>query len=230
MKKIIIQTELNTKGFSKRRELDKVWLANRLQIMSEFTARSLSQQTKTDFEWHILTRKETKYFVVNNFTANLNNDIIVTPDESESIIIDHCKCYDQIYLIRLNSDDCYRENFIDIVFNFKPKPGIECLVFQNGFMWYQKENKIIERDFPSPPFYALIYDSKEYLRGKRYEFKGHNFLRMSLKSQALKERLWLWLVHDFNNKILRGSNYPDYRLFKVVDNSIIKSFGIKYDS
>ena len=93
-------------------------------------------------------------------------------------------------------------------------------------MWNQDEDIIVERHFPSPPFYAYIYRVKDYLNGKRYDVPGHNHIRIKLQTHALREVLWLWLVNEYNNKILRGSSYPDPKEFTQVDKSELENFGL----
>lgn len=224
-KMIIIQTPLNTMGFSYAREIDKEWLMARLKIMKEFTARSLEYQSDPDFNWHILVREETKSFIRQNFDCSIDYKI-VTPEESDEIINRTSDCYDDLLLIRLNSDDCYHKNFIKIVRLFDYADDKQALVFQCGYMWYQKEDIIVERKFPSPPFYAYIYKPAEYANGFRYDVAGHNHIRKELNTHALKENLWLWLVNEWNNKILRGSSYPDPKEFIQAGKTILREFGI----
>ena len=134
--------------------------------------------------------------------------------------------YDDLILIRLNSDDCYQKDFIKIVHLFDYSEEKEALVFQNGYMWYQDEDVIVERNFASPPYYGFIYRTADYRNGKRYDVAGHNHIRKELKTHALREFLWLWLVHKDCNKILRGSEYPDPKEFKQVRKTILTQFGI----
>ena len=230
MKQIFIQTPLNTMGFNGGKfEEDPKWLKARMKIMNSFTVKSLEAQTNPNFHWHILTRPETKEFIQELFTGTVGD--VLTIDESEKIINEKAeKMVEEgefeLLLTRLNSDDCYHNEFINIVQNFHIKKETEALVFQCGYMWYQKEKIIVERRFPSPPFYSFIYNPAEYLMGKKYDVNGHNFIRIKLNTNALRERLWLWLVNDLNNKILRGGEYPDPIKYKRVGDNILKGFGL----
>jgi len=226
----IIITPLNTMGFSYSRETNKQWLLKRLDHMRRFTAESLAIQTREDFQWHILTREETLNFVKLNFNHPDLDYKILTPKQSDQMIcsIDSSFDNDDILLIRLNSDDCYHKDFIKILNDFEYTIEKEALVFQNGFMWYQEENIIVERNFPSPPFYAFIYKLNSYKNGFRYDVAGHNHIRKELKTHALREKLWLWIVNENCNKIQRGSKYPPSSDFPEVNKSVLKEFGI-YD-
>jgi len=224
-KQIVIITPLNTMGFSYQREIDEEWLLARLDIMKRYTARSLSVQTDMNFDWHILVREETQNFIRQNFDCNIVYHI-VTPEESDELINKVSDCYDDLLLTRLNSDDCYHKDFIKTVMEFDYTEEKEALIFQNGYMWYQDEDMIVERKFPSPPFYAFIYKTKEYREGKRYDVAGHNHIRKELNTHALREYLWLWLVHERCNKILRGSSYPDPEEFTKVNKMILQGFGL----
>lgn len=237
MRKIIIETPLNTMGFSGVREHDKMWLMKRLEIMHDYTARSLDVQMKQNFDWHILTRPETKEFVNNNFKSWNYLEHILTPEESGQKIQDEMKdsillqkpetsIYEALIVIRLNSDDCYRKDFIHIVQEHIIKPGMESFVFQCGFMWYQNEDIIVKRKFASPPFYGMIYDPVKYAKGFRYDIRGHNYVRSDFQSHAIRDDLWLWIVNDYNNKILRGSSYPDPSEFEQVNKNILEEFGL----
>ena len=224
-RKIYITTPLNTMGFSYAREVDQSWLLRRLEIMKKYTANSLEIQTNSNFDWHIIVRKETKSFIKQNFDCKIPYDI-VTPEESDELIYKTADLYDDLLLIRLNSDDCYHKDFIKTVLAFDYTEEKEALVFQMGYMWYQDEDIVVKRYFPSPPFYAFIYKAKEYAEGKRYDVAGHNHVRIDLKTHALRENLWLWLVHENCNKILRGSSYPDPKEFTQVKKKVLKGFGI----
>lgn len=226
VKKIVIETPLNIMKFNKQREEDPEWIIDRLTIMNQYTSRSIAAQTNHDFEWHILIRhfseKELREIFPTKWPANMK--FITMEEQPERIKQLEC---DQLLMVRLNSDDCYRINFIQFLYQFPYELDKEALVFQNGYMLYQKEKIIVEREFASPPFYALIYDWKKYCEGFRYEFGGHNYLRSRLNTRRSVERLWLWLVHESNNKITRGSSYPDWRQFEQVDFSVISKFGLE---
>lgn len=224
-KRITIFTPLNTMGFSYAREIDEAWLLSRLDIMKKYTARSLEVQTDQNFDWHILVREETKNFIRQNFDCKIDYKV-VTQEESDEAIYKIADLYDDLLMIRLNSDDCYQKDFIKTVSEFEYTDEKEALVFQNGYMWYMDEDIIVERHFPSPPFFGYIYKAKEYAEGKRYDVGGHNYVRIKLKTHALKEYLWLWLVHNNCNKILRGSAYPDPKEFNEINKEILKDFGL----
>lgn len=224
-KKIFILTPLNTMNFSYQREIDPGWLAARISIMQQFTAKSLAAQSNQNFEWHILTRPETMQTVMSQFKP-IDHSFILTVDESEQRIDIAAGESEKLYLIRLNSDDCYHQRFIDLVEKHPIRSDTEALMFQCGYMWHQKEDRIIERDYPSPPFYILVYNSIEFKHGKRYDIAGHNHVRKVLRTECFKERMWLWLVNEWNNKILRGSAYPDPMLFPKADKSVLKEFGL----
>ena len=216
-------------GFSYEREHNESWLEKRVEFMMTHTALSLQNQTDQDFEWKIYSREKTYDFIYDKLIqydmSKLKWDLIEFGDADDEIIRKN-NPGDELILVRLNSDDLYHSSFINLIRQFIVKPGTEALVFQKGYMWYQKEKVIVERHFPSPPFYGLIYDYNEFKEGKRYDFPGHNYIRSSLQSHAIKERLWLWVINEYNNKIMRGSSYPDPEQFEKADFSILKEFGI----
>ena len=85
-KQIVIITPLNTMGFSYSREVDTNWLMARLEIMKNYTSKSLANQSDMNFDWHILVREETKTFIRQNFDNPVIDFKICTPEESDEQI------------------------------------------------------------------------------------------------------------------------------------------------
>ena len=105
-------------GFSYERETDKYWLTARSIIMRKFTAKSLANQSDMDFEWHILVKEETKEFIEDQFYSDGLDYSILTPEESDNLILEQCRGYDDLLLVRLNSDDCYHSKLIKTIREF----------------------------------------------------------------------------------------------------------------
>jgi hypothetical protein len=115
--------------------------------------------------------------------------------------------------VRLNSDDLYHRDFIKTLQTMLIKDTTQVILPRNGFYWHLKGNRLFKTTHVSPPFYAMIYDTAEWLAGYRHRLPGGHRAAKNLLNQDMPGRQWVWIVHDINNKIVRkGKNaYSGYK-------------------
>jgi hypothetical protein len=234
-KKIIVWTALNTSGFNIEREKDINWLNKRIFLMNQYVIPCMENQTDQKFLWFIEIREDTFDFVKEHLKIKNNNfKLIKRPiniDETCMAFIrqkENIKKYvdtEYFYDVRLNSDDLYKNNFIEILNNLKISKDIQAILPQYGYMWYLQNNKLCLRKQKSPPFTTLIYNTKEFLEGFFYYMpRGHEEIIRNLKCYLLENPLWCIIIHDTNNKIYRLGKYTSYKKFQEVELELLKDF------
>lgn len=208
--------------------LNYEWIDHRLGLMSKYVLPSIIGQSDGDFYYVIQTRKETTNYVaeyIGSHAGGAKNIKVVSEEEYskylKSIITDK-----KFYEVRLNSDDLYHRDFVKRLKAVEIDPNTEAVIAENGYMWYMNKDVVVEREFLSPPFYGYVYGADRFLGGFRYNPKNGHPGVVKMRHKVMKERNWLWLVHDQNYKIMRGSAYPSYKKFKQVSNKILQEFGI----
>ncbi len=234
---IIIWSPLNTSGYNIDLEKDKKWIDRRCEILNQFVIPSLEYQTDQDFMWFLEIREDTYDMIIPQLNLNkVPVKIITRPivynwktgagDAWERQNEDIKKFVNKktFYDIRLNSDDMYRKDFVEKIKKVKVKKDTQAIIPIKGYQWYLNKNIVVEKDLDSPPFYAFIYNTKDYLNGVRYKTrKGHVGVKR-LRNVKMDERLWCWIVHDVNQKIIRKGGYPSYKKYKQTSNEVLNDF------
>ena len=226
MKKIIVWTPINTSGHFPKLEDDKKWMDRRCEIMNKYVIPSMRAQTCQDYEWWIEVRKDTIGYIEKRLnltglpavllprpkvTDHANGKNVAwerLPEDVEARIETP-----SFIEVRLNSDDMYHKNFIQYFQGMEIRPDTACILPRAGFYWHVAEGKLYKTTHVSPPFYALVYDTKAWLDGFRHPLPGGHRAAHKLKNQDVPGRQWVWIVHDINNKIIRkgAGAYKDHR-------------------
>ncbi len=238
MNKIIIQIPLNVLGQNKIRELDEVWIKRRVQLFIEYTLQSLKAQSNQYFTALLRCRDASIPLVSKMLKGKLpENVIIVGVEEFEKQIIKLSEGYDSFYWLRLDSDDMYINTFIEILQNYTPKPETEVLISQNCYAYEIYQKRLAYFFYPSPQSYALIYNTKEFVNGKRYFLKNGHGGAILLKHELIPGNNYIDTVHDGNNSstwidregkiqfAYKGIPREEIKDKKIIKN-ILREFGI----
>lgn len=228
-KKVIIQIPFNVQNFNVKNELDENWIEYRLKIFAKYTLKSLKAQTNQFFTALLRCRDSTIPFIKEKITLP-ENVLIVGVEEYELKVKELIKDYNYLYLVRLDSDDRYRNTFVDILQNYSPKPETEVLINQNCYVYDIKQERLASLFYTSPPCYTLIYKTIEYNNGKRYSLKNGHGGAILLKHELLLDRNFMCTIHEKNNT----SKFENFRKFipynEILDKKeieeILKEFGV----
>jgi hypothetical protein len=226
MRKIIVWTPINTSGHFPKMENDKAWMDRRCEIMNQYVIPSMRAQSCKDFEWWIEVRKDT----VNYIEKRLNLTGVPAVILPRPIVKDHGNgkntawerdpehvrervSEDSFIEVRLNSDDLYHKDFIKYLQGMEIRPDTAVILPRAGFYWHLAEKRLYKTTHVSPPFYALVYDTKAWLDGFRHPLPGGHRAAHNLKNQDVPGRQWVWIIHEINNKIIRkgAGAYKDHR-------------------
>ncbi|CAG5078385.1 Putative uncharacterized protein [Thermobacillus xylanilyticus] len=201
-RRVVIEINFNNYGIVPDR-LKPAWIRNRIAIFRRYTLRCLQRQTNPDFLALLKVAEESEPLL----NGPLRKDWEDFPPHvrfgSERTCVEAIRAftsgYDELFVARLDSDDLYRRTFVQLLMDWKPKPGTVALINQNGYMWDTIENVMAEVYHFSPQFYTYIYKTKDYLDGYRVKLpgKGHGFV-IKLPHELLPGRNYVNVVHGAN--------------------------------
>lgn len=229
-KKIIIQIPFNVFGFNIKNEMDKKWMRYRLQIFRKYNMESLKNQTSQYFTALLRCRDITIPYIKKEIAGKLpENILIVGVNEYHQKMQELIKDYNYLYLIRMDSDDMYEKNFIDMLHNYNPREETEVLINQKCYMYDINRKRLVSYFWRSPPAYTLIYKTIKYNNGERYHLKNGHGGAILLKHEILPGRNFMSTLHSKNNspRVVMKYIKTGIEIKKGVDiENILKDFGI----
>ncbi|EES71520.1 hypothetical protein POTG_03853 [Paenibacillus sp. oral taxon 786 str. D14] len=202
-KRIVIESNFNTFGFSPHR-LTRPWLENRIQIFREFTLKSLLVQTNQDFMAIFKVVPETEK-MINEILAKYprlpKNIMFVTHQEGMERIKTYAGSCENLYLVRMESDDMYHKSYIQQLHDHRPKPGTLVLINQNGYAYDSIHGEMVPMFRKSPPYYVFLYKTSEFTSGYRIKLPGratHGNV-IELPHEILTPRNFVEVIHRYNS-------------------------------
>lgn len=108
--------------------------------------------------------------------------------------------FDWVYVSRIDSDDMFREDFVQEVQSFPPFPG--ALTCKNGYVYNSNTGQLAEWNPKAhPPFHTIIFPKETFLDPDRYiqyfrGFKSHEDVPSVFNSQNLKDGKYCVLIHN----------------------------------
>jgi len=233
-KKIIIQSGFNVMGTNKVNELNEEWLKYRIMLFKGYCLKSLKAQTNQWFTFLLRCRDETIPFIKKEMGDVLpENVLIVGVAEFHKRIEELTKGYEYFYLVRVDSDDMYEKNFVDLLHNYSPKPETEILINQYCYNYEIKSGRLASFFYKSPQSYVLIYKPEEYVKGKRYYLKGGHGGAILLKHEFLSGTNYMDTVHKTNScSIFHPPNWDKWEEIEDKEEikKILSNFGVENEN
>lgn len=216
-KKIIITSKFNimtgvrNNYYSKSEQLrfDTEWVEGRMDIFMNYTLKSLKAQTNQDF---------TAVYAIEDSTEDLVNDTLKKYEPLPSNIMfvkksDYLDTLDKLsdgyhvlYLTRLDSDDMYCKDFIDILHKFPVKTNTQELICQDGYMYDSVGNRLADFHHNCFTFYTFIY--KKYKEFQKYDsfpltpmqllIDFSHFSTMNYNYESIPGRNFIYHIHGKN--------------------------------
>lgn len=201
-KKIIININLNTFSFSNKR-FDPIWIKNRINTFMEYTCNSLKNQSNQNFSCFIQYEDCTKDIIeqsLKQYQSLPNNISFISKNAFTKTINDIITKYDYLYLTRIDSDDMYHRDFVEKLHKYKLKSSSTiALINQKGYIYNSNTGKMATINLPSPPFYTLIYKSKDFINGKRYKIPGGHPDVINLPHEIIDGYNYTIVIHSNND-------------------------------
>ncbi|MGF7059995.1 glycosyltransferase family A protein [Brassicibacter mesophilus] len=201
-KKIIIYSDFNTLRFSNKR-FSKKWIEKRIAIFMKYTLKSLKLQTNQNFLELLKYEdrsKDTIEYVLNKYPKLPENIKFIPKSNFEDMVIKNIQGFDYLYLVRLDSDDLYHKSFIQQMHDYKHDITTEAIINQNGYIYDSIKKRLARFPHKSPNYYTLIYNSNDYIKGKRYIIPGgHPNVIKLLNHEIIKKPNYIRNVHSTND-------------------------------
>lgn len=202
MKQVIIGINFNSMKKSNQR-LTRDWIEKRIDIFQKYTLRSLKNQTNQSFITLLRYDEESEdiiFKVLSKYEKLPDNIRFVRNRDYNRNIIENIKDSEKFYLVRLDSDDMYRDNFIQQLYNYKEKEGTKVLINQRGFIYDVLTDRLGLWEHFSPPFYTQIFDTKAFLKDgySSYKLPGGHTAMINLPHEILPEGNFMIVVHSSN--------------------------------
>lgn len=189
----------------------KAWIERRMEVFMQFTARSLENQTNQDFTALVQYDDHTESLVkkaLKKYKKLPSNIKMIRHSELKQQFEDHIRDAEYGYFVRLDSDDLYLHSFIQQLHDFQNDgdEDIQVLINQQGYVYDALQDRLATTSFKSPPFYTLIYKTEDFLKGFRYEMKGHRAI-IEMPHRILKPRNYTIIVHAQNTSTTFKEKY-----------------------
>ncbi|MFD2368988.1 glycosyltransferase family A protein [Brevibacillus sp. GCM10020057] len=202
-KKIIVGIAFNSKKLklNRKKRFSSRWIKKRMKVFMRYTRKSLQKQSNQGFvalvEYEDRSRKKIKK-ALRKYRKLPKNIKFIPKSKYQRSIKKRLKGYRYLYLVRLDSDDMYRKNYIQQLKNHRPRKGVRAIINQHGYMYDAKRKRIAPMYAKSPAFYTLIYKAKDYLKGKRYRLRGGHPAVIRLRHDKLRRRNFVHIIHGGN--------------------------------
>jgi hypothetical protein len=232
-KKVIIQMPLNTYIGGKKNsenETNEEWIKYRIMLFTGYCLKSLKAQSNQNFTALIKCREETIPFIKKEMGELPDNVLIVGVVEYEQKIKDLIKGHENLYLVRVDSDDMWKKDFIEWLHNYTPKPETELLLNQYCYNYDIYEDRLAFYFLISPQSYVLLYKVSEYLEGKRYSLPGGHRSAIIKIHEIIPGANYLDTIHKVNicSHFLGHGGFKEWREIKEEGEkrSILEEFGL----
>lgn len=209
MRKIIISSKFNimtgnrnfTYGRNEHLRKNKEWIDNRVDIFMKYTGKCLMEQTNQDFTAVYVYADETEEDIKSAFSRypKLNSNIIfVKKSEYEETIDNLSSDVDELFLVRLDSDDLYKKDIVEKLHNIEVDDSIEGLICRKGYMYEGLSNRLAKYYHKNFTFYTLIYR----LNNEEVKYSSLDVTPYELLVDFSHGR-----IDDYNLLELQGRNY-----------------------
>ncbi|WP_054739950.1 glycosyltransferase [Cellulosilyticum ruminicola] len=229
-KKIVVWILFNTINYTPAR-LTKEWIDERIGIFEKYTLKSMKAQTNQNFEVYLCCDKTTMPIINECLAKRLplppNIHFDTTYSNSKAVMKD-INNYDYLYHIRLDSDNLYHKDFIQKLYDYKPKKDTQVIITQNGYMYDGTDDRLATYYQPSPPFYTFIYKVQDYIDGFRYNTPGgHGNVIKMWKYELIEGLNYLVTIHGKNVSNFRGLVNKKALIEGENKERILKEFGMQ---
>lgn len=218
---------------SKKLSQTKEWIEYRIEIFNKYTLKSLKNQTNQNFKCIMRYTKETEALLFNALSKydRLPDNVIFTTG-GDDVIYDLIQENNYMYHIRIDSDNMFSKDFIEILYNTKYFEGLECILCQKGYIYELDSGRLALMKHGSPSFYALIYTSDDFFFGFRHNTEPDHWGAINLIHEVLDEYSYLVTVHGKNlsnnfDAVLKYPYIETSEIFGDKKEEILKSFDLK---
>lgn len=225
--KVVITSKLNImtgekyEAYSKsaKERENKEWLEERINIFMNFTAKSLIHQTNQNFTALYAFEDSTENYIyeaLDKYSKLPDNIKFVKKTEYMDMLDKITKGYEMLYLVHLDSDDLYRNDFVDRILKLEINDDTEELLCPFGYIYDSRNNRLAEYYHKQFIFYTFIY--RFYKENEKYSSLNidpwkllidfSHFKTINYKYEIVSGRNFMFNIHGNNANSFFGSyNY-----------------------
>ncbi|MGL4738049.1 MAG: glycosyltransferase [Cellulosilyticaceae bacterium] len=186
--------------------LTQQWIEQRLSVFMKYTYKSLVRQSNQQFKAFVLYDPKSEEVLKEELNKydGLNTNIVFTHDFEKDIeeYIGNEACFAMLYL---DSDNMIHPTFVQRVYDM-PIEDTEVIISQRGYVYEEINHRVSLYYYGAPDtFYTLIYPTKQYFEGFRYNYPCnqygdviHGNYLLKLKYRVFKERMFIVTIHGKN--------------------------------
>lgn len=203
-RRVVVYIQFNDNDIDIRRQnpenpLSREWIAYRLKIFNKYTRQSLEAQTNQDFIAVLRIHPESESIVHEELQkySPLRQNIIFSSSPKE-VIIDYIKNAKELYLCQIDSDDLYRNDYIEQLHRFHCDRKIGGILSKVGFGYREESNILYYTNYGCPHFFTQIFSVEEYMRLYQYFPEIHHLYMIEFPLYITEGFQYLRIEHGKN--------------------------------
>jgi len=217
-----------TKKYNDKNEKDLNWIKFRAGLTKGYCLKSLINQTNQNFIAYFKCREEHIDYI-KKLIGELPQNIKFCSINDCDIQIKALSTTNDLYIVRVDSDDMWKLDMVDRLYQYNHKPETEILINQWCYNYDICGKRLARFFYPSPQSYVLIYKGEEYLKGKRHRLKGGHMGAINLAHEIIPGINYMDTIHGTNICSKFDSNtWQQFKEFHDLEEkkNILKQFGI----
>ncbi|MGL5150512.1 MAG: hypothetical protein ACRC7N_08085 [Clostridium sp.] len=230
-RKVIIYSNFNIPNYmnskylveSSKKILLEDWINSRMDIFFNYTLNGFIAQSNQDFTaiYNYTDESEDMVLKAIRTRGGLPSNVLFVPrSKYENTVDELIDGYDELYLCKLDSDDVYKNTFVEALHEYMPEDDTKVIICCNGYMYDVNNVKMAKIWHVCASFHTYIYRLKdEKVRYDSQEFtplqfldKSH-FLPLNYKYEYFTDYCYLWVIHSDNSSTK----------FQIYNSNIIKT-------
>lgn len=200
---IVIEVHFNSIYFSDN-IYNQEWINYRMGLTMDYTARSFIGQSDQNFHAFIYYMDGTEDQIRKArllYPALPANIRFVPISERDDCVGEAIQGSERAYIARIDSDNMFSRDYVERLRAYEPKSTTEVIITQHGYLYDCTTHRMATVTYRSPSFFAFLYNTLDYLRGKRYTVRTHNDA-IHYKYELLGGRNYVVVIHQ-SNELLR---------------------------
>lgn len=205
---IVIEVHFNSIYFSDN-IYSQDWIDYRMRLTMEYTVPSFISQTDQNFHAFIYYMDGTETLIskaLHSYATLPSNIRFVPISKRDAYVCEAIRGSERAYIARIDSDNMFSRDYVERLRAYVPKRMTEVLITQHGYLYDCTSHRMATVTYRSPSFFAFIYNTSEFLSGKRYAVKTHNDA-IKYKYELLSGRNYVVTIHQ-SNELLRFKVKP----------------------
>lgn len=226
-RKIVLFSGFNYTSFYEK-SFTEEWIRSRIDIFMKYTRKSLESQTYQDFLAIIRYHPKTESIIRKILCEypKLPDNIVFEFDISKATK-DFINDDDEVFYVRIDSDDMYIPDYFERLMNYKHKEDTEVIISQHGYIHDHLNKRLATYFHESPPFLTYIYNGKEFKNGKRYTHGNGHVGAINLKHELIDGYNYIITIHGNNSSsIFENPKYKLKELYNDEYKKVINTFKI----